>query len=136
MNTDPDTAGRPRATASAGRDLKRRGLLKMAVAGAAVLGVLAATGCTPSPTTRSSSSAASATQATLNLAPGDTSDGADNFYTSDQVSAQKVTFKNQYQMNVSGNLFVPKNLDRNATNPAMVVGHPMGAVKEQSANLY
>ncbi|MDJ0420417.1 hypothetical protein [Rhodococcus opacus] len=92
MNTDPDTAGRPRATASAGRDLKRRGLLKTAGAGAAVLGVLAATGCTPSLTT-TSSSAASATQATLNLAPGDTSDGADNFYTSDQVSAQKVTFK-------------------------------------------
>lgn len=33
MNTDPDTAGRPRATASAGRDLKRRGLLKMAEQG-------------------------------------------------------------------------------------------------------
>ena len=49
---------------------------------------------------------------------------------------QKVTFKNQYQMNVTGNLFVPNDLDRNAKNAAMVVGHPMGAVKEQSANLY
>jgi hypothetical protein len=48
----------------------------------------------------------------------------------------KVTFKNQYQMQVTGNLFVPKNLDRNAKTPAIVVGHPMGAVKEQSANLY
>ncbi|PRC47341.1 hypothetical protein C6A85_85445, partial [Mycobacterium sp. ITM-2017-0098] len=70
------------------------------------------------------------------MAPGDTSRGADNFYTSDRVTVQKVTFKNQYQMNVTGNLFVPNGLDRNTKNAAMVVGHPMGAVKEQSANLY
>jgi len=66
----------------------------------------------------------------------DMSNSADNFYTSDRVTVQKVTFKNQYQMNVAGNLFLPKNLNRNAKNPAIVVGHPMGAVKEQSANLY
>ncbi|MBB3610580.1 alpha/beta hydrolase [Rhizobium sp. BK602] len=66
----------------------------------------------------------------------DMSNGADNFYTSDRVTLEKVTFKNQYQQNVAGNLFLPKNLDRNARNAAIVVGHPMGAVKEQSANLY
>ena len=64
------------------------------------------------------------------------SNGADNFYASDRVTVQKVTFRNQYQMMVAGNLFIPKSLDRNARNPAIVVGHPMGAVKEQSANLY
>jgi fermentation-respiration switch protein FrsA (DUF1100 family) len=66
----------------------------------------------------------------------DVSNGADNFYKSDKVTAQKVTFKNQYKMNVAGNLFIPKNLKQNTKNPAIVVGHPMGAVKEQSANLY
>jgi uncharacterized protein len=66
----------------------------------------------------------------------DMSNGADNFYTSDKVTLQKITFKTQYQMNVAGNLFIPHNLDRNAKTPAIVVGHPMGAVKEQSANLY
>lgn len=66
----------------------------------------------------------------------DMADGANNFYQSDKVTARKVTFKNQYQMNVAGNLFTPKHLNRNAKNPAIVVGHPMGAVKEQSANLY
>ena len=66
----------------------------------------------------------------------DMSNGADNFYQSDKVTAQKVTFKNQYHMTVAGNLFVPKNLDRRTKNPAIIVGHPMGAVKEQSANLY
>lgn len=64
------------------------------------------------------------------------SNGANNFYASDRVTAQKVAFKNQYQMTVAGNLFTPNGLDRNTTTPAIVVGHPMGAVKEQSANLY
>ena len=64
------------------------------------------------------------------------SNGADNFYSSDDVTVQKVNFKNQYQMNVAGNLFIPKKLNGKTRNPAIVVGHPMGAVKEQSANLY
>ncbi|MBW7984956.1 alpha/beta hydrolase [Enterobacillus tribolii] len=66
----------------------------------------------------------------------DISKDTDNFYNSDKVTQQKVTFKNQYQMNVVGNLFIPKTLNQNTKNPAIVVGHPMGAVKEQSANLY
>jgi uncharacterized protein len=66
----------------------------------------------------------------------DMSRGADNFYVSDKVTTQKVTFKNQYNPTVAGNLFVPKNVAQDAKLPAIVVGHPMGAVKEQSANLY
>ena len=66
----------------------------------------------------------------------DMSKGAANFYTSDDVTVQKVTFENQYRMKVAGNLFLPRSLNRSARNPAIVVGHPMGAVKEQSANLY
>jgi len=59
-----------------------------------------------------------------------------NFYKSDRVDVQKVTFKNRYQMTIAGNLFIPKSLNRSAKNPAIIVGHPMGAVKEQSSNLY
>src|SRR3954464_3905365 len=66
----------------------------------------------------------------------DMSNGAANFYKSDVVDVQKVTFRNKLGMKVVGNLFVPKDLDRSARTPAIVVGHPMGAVKEQSANLY
>src|SRR3954453_1579641 len=66
----------------------------------------------------------------------DMSNGADNFYKSDKVTVEKITFKNKMNMNVVGNLFVPKNLDRSAKSAAVIVGHPMGAVKEQSANLY
>lgn len=63
-------------------------------------------------------------------------DGADNFYMSKEVTMQKVMFKNQYNMKVAGDLFTPKGLNENSKNPAIIVGHPMGAVKEQSANLY
>ncbi|EFQ63485.1 alpha/beta hydrolase [Pseudomonas sp. FP597] len=66
----------------------------------------------------------------------DMSNGADNFYTSNKVTVEKVTFNNQYGMQVAGNLFVPKNLAPSSKNAALIVGHPMGAVKEQSANLY
>lgn len=58
------------------------------------------------------------------------------FAGSDKVTIEKVTFKNQYNMDVVGNLFMPKGIDRNQKYAAIVVGHPMGAVKEQSANLY
>lgn len=60
----------------------------------------------------------------------------DNFYQSDAVNFEKVIFKNQLQMNVVGNLFTPKNAEKGANLPALVIGHPMGAVKEQSATLY
>ncbi|KAJ4304477.1 hypothetical protein N0V90_000003 [Kalmusia sp. IMI 367209] len=62
--------------------------------------------------------------------------GADNFYRSNNVSIQPIVFQNQFGMNVSGNLFIPDNLDRTLNSSAIIVGHPMGAVKEQSANLY
>jgi len=74
--------------------------------------------------------------APLTATGADMSHGADNFYTSEKVTVEKVTFDNQYRMKVAGNLFIPRNLDRSARHPAIVVGHPMGAVKEQSANLY
>ncbi|WP_218128482.1 alpha/beta hydrolase [Mucilaginibacter sp. OK268] len=58
------------------------------------------------------------------------------FKVSDNVAQYAVTFKNQYQMNVAGHLFIPKSLDQHKKNPAIIVGHPMGAVKEQSADVY
>lgn len=66
----------------------------------------------------------------------DMSNGADNFFKSEKVSMEKVSFNNQYQMKVVGNLFIPKSLGKSARSPAIIVGHPMGAVKEQSSNLY
>ncbi|MDE7240599.1 MAG: alpha/beta hydrolase [Desulfovibrio sp.] len=61
---------------------------------------------------------------------------ADNFYRSDKLVMEKVTFPNLYKMEMAGDLFLPKDLDKSKKYPAVIVGHPMGAVKEQSAVLY
>lgn len=66
----------------------------------------------------------------------DMSRGADNFYKSDKVNVQKVTFNNQYGMKIVANLITPKDMKADIKYPAIAVGAPMGAVKEQSATLY
>lgn len=100
----------------------RREFLKTAGTSVAALGVLSVAG--------------GAAFAADNKPVPDMSNNANNFYKSEQVAVQKVAFNNQYRMKVVGNLFTPKGLDRNAKHPAIIVGHPMGAVKEQSSNLY
>ncbi|WVD66426.1 alpha/beta hydrolase [Orbus sturtevantii] len=62
--------------------------------------------------------------------------GADNFYKSNAVTVERVSFKNQFNMEVVGNLFIPKDVAQNTQYPVIIVGHPMGATKEQGANLY
>ena len=66
----------------------------------------------------------------------DMSNGANNFYKSDRLTTEKVSFNNQYRMKIVGNLFLPKGRKPGVRYPAIIVGHPMGAVKEQSSNLY
>ena len=72
----------------------RREFLIAVGSGMFALSLLAATG--------SSAFAAQAAQAAV--AP-DMSKGADNFYTSAQVTVEMVRFSNQYQMSVAGNLY-------------------------------
>ena len=103
-------------------DVTRRAFLKTAGTGMAALGSLTVTG--------------SQAFAALEPAGVEISQGADNFYTSATVTAHKVSFNSQYQMQVVGNLFTPKDLAPNARQRAIIIGHPMGAVKEQSSNLY
>ena len=61
---------------------------------------------------------------------------AGNFYKSSAVNTRKVSFHNLYNMKIGAMLFTPANMKAGTMYPAIVVGHPMGAVKEQSANLY
>src|SRR5258708_635478 len=58
------------------------------------------------------------------------------FPQSDKVEHQKVSFNNRLGINLVADLYIPKNLDRTKKHPALVVGGPYGAVKEQSAGLY
>jgi fermentation-respiration switch protein FrsA (DUF1100 family) len=62
--------------------------------------------------------------------------GFTTFKVSDKLEMYSVSFKNQYNMKVTGHLFMPKDFDKNQQHPAIIVGHPMGAVKEQSADVY
>lgn len=116
-NTNQENAETLPAMAS-----ERREFMKTAGVGIAALGALSITG-------------GYAFAAESQKAPN-APEGADNFYKSDKVIVQKVVFKNQYSMQVAGNLITPKSLNRNGQAPAIIVGHPMGAVKEQSSMLY
>ena len=102
---------------AAARDIERRDLMKLAGASIAAFGAAFHGG---QPFAKAQ----------------DMSSGASNFYVSDRVKLEKVTFPTQYRSNVAGNLFIPKILGGDTRHPAIIVGHPMGAVKEQSANLY
>lgn len=113
VQTSPDTT----SLAPDASDMDRRDLLKLTGAGMAALG-------------------AAAVLAPTEVFAQDMSHGAANFYKSDRVTLEKVAFKTQFQSKVAGNLLLPEALDRATRHPALVVGHPMGAVKEQSATLY
>ncbi|MFD2201952.1 alpha/beta hydrolase [Shivajiella indica] len=56
------------------------------------------------------------------------------FQLSDKVTRQKVTFKNRYGIELTGDLYLPKNGGSNL--PALAISGPFGAVKEQSSGLY
>lgn len=58
------------------------------------------------------------------------------FPQSAKVTHQKVSFSNRLGINLVADLYLPKDLDRSRKHPAIVVGGPYGAVKEQSAGLY
>ena len=58
------------------------------------------------------------------------------FPRSAKVDYQKVDFYNRLGINLVGDLYVPKNLDRSRRYAAIIVGHPYGGVKEQTSGLY
>lgn len=52
------------------------------------------------------------------------------------VTIQKVSFKNRIQISVAGNLYLPAGYDEKKQYAAIIVGHPFGGVKEQTAGLH
>ncbi|TNH06801.1 alpha/beta hydrolase [Testudinibacter sp. TR-2022] len=62
--------------------------------------------------------------------------GYANWYQSHNVNIQKVKFNNPYGIEIVGNLVLPKNYKQGEKLQAIIIGHPMGAVKEQASMLY
>ncbi|MCH7396778.1 alpha/beta hydrolase [Belliella sp. DSM 107340] len=56
------------------------------------------------------------------------------FQLSDKVTRKKVTFKNRYGIELTGDLYLPKDGGNNLS--ALAISGPFGAVKEQSSGLY
>lgn len=58
------------------------------------------------------------------------------FPRSANVNHRKVSFHNRLGIQIVADLYIPKTADLSKKHPAIVVGGPYGAVKEQSAGLY
>ena len=58
------------------------------------------------------------------------------FAKNDNVKSSKVKFKNRYGITLVGDLYMPKDLNKNDKYSAIAVAGPFGAVKEQSSGLY
>ena len=57
------------------------------------------------------------------------------FPKSDRVEHRKVTFKNRYGITLAADIYLPKERGEKPL-PALAIGGPFGAVKEQSSGLY
>lgn len=120
MNTTSDVDTVKAMQDGAQLDPTRRHFLKMAGTGAAALGVLSMTGST----------------AFAQHTPQYTLAWDKTFPQSALVNHKKVSFYNRLGINLVADLYIPKNIDRSRRHPALVVGTPFGAVKEQASGLY
>lgn len=55
---------------------------------------------------------------------------------SENVTVQRVHYKNRYGMKIAGNLYTARDIDKTKTYPALIVGAPYGGVKEQAPCVY
>jgi uncharacterized protein len=58
------------------------------------------------------------------------------FDLSDNVKREHVYYKNRFGIELSGDLYMPKDADPTQKYPALVIGPPFGGVKEQSPGIY
>ena len=58
------------------------------------------------------------------------------FPKSDKVNVKRVTFKNRFGIELVGDLYTPKTMNKEDKLPAVAISGPFGAVKEQSSGLY
>ena len=58
------------------------------------------------------------------------------FPKSDKVNVERVTFKNRFGIELVGDLYTPKAMNKDDKLPAIAISGPFGAVKEQASGLY
>ena len=58
------------------------------------------------------------------------------FALSENVDRTHVKYKTRYGIEIAGDLYTPKNLDKTKTYRAIIVGPPFGGVKEQGPGVY
>ena len=58
------------------------------------------------------------------------------FNLSDNVDRTHVRYRNRYGIEIAGDLYTNKNINKNQVNKAIVVGPPYGGVKEQGPGIY
>jgi len=63
-------------------------------------------------------------------------DAPKTFPASDNVTVEKVFYKNHFDITLAGELYLPVGLDKTQKHAAIIVGHPYGGVKEQCSGLY
>jgi fermentation-respiration switch protein FrsA (DUF1100 family) len=117
-------SNKPQTTHQMQSALGRRGLLKIAGAGAPL-------GAASTMATSSASAAPGGA-----VPPGDRSkDGRRyTFELSENVARTPLRYRNRFGIEIAGDLYVPRNALGKL--PALAVSGPFGAVKEQSAGLY
>ena len=55
---------------------------------------------------------------------------------SENVSRKRVVYKNRYGLDIVGELYCAKDMDKRSQHPAIIVGAPYGGVKEQGPCVY
>lgn len=58
------------------------------------------------------------------------------FKLSDDVTLEKVNYKNRYGITLAAHLYISKEIDKSKKYPALVIGPPYGGVKEQGPGVY
>ena len=65
-----------------------------------------------------------------------TKDWDKTFARDETVAHSKVTYSNRLGIELTADLYLPRGFNPDTQYPALVVGHPFGGVKEQTAGLY
>ena len=76
-----------------------------------------------------------------NLASAQTVTNAENlnkkiFQLNENVTSEKVSFYTRLGIQIVGEIYTPKNIDKTIKHPGIIIGHPFGSNKEQSSGFY